>query len=161
MVFKSKRASAIALLVFLALCYGRFYLGSMVTASSVGTWYQTLNKAPFNPPDWVFSPIWVLLYFMMAVAGWRIWTKNSAGAGRYALLLFSVQLALNLGWSVLFFGYQQVGIALLEMFVLIFTVTLTTLQFWVIDRNAGILLLPYGLWLLFAAVLNGFIFFMN
>ena len=98
---------------------------------------------------------------MMAVAGWRIWTKNSAGAGRYALLLFSVQLALNLGWSVLFFGYQQVGIALLEMFVLIFTVTLTTLQFWAIDRNAGILLLPYGLWLLFAAVLNGFIFFMN
>ena len=133
----------------------------MVTASSVGTWYQTLNKASFNPPDWVFSPIWVLLYFMMAVAGWRIWTKNSAGAGRYALLLFSVQLALNLGWSVLFFGYQQVGIALLEMFVLIFTVTLTTLQFWAIDRNAGILLLPYGLWLLFAAVLNGFIFFMN
>ena len=133
----------------------------MVTASSVGTWYQTLNKASFNPPDWVFSPIWVLLYFMMAVAGWRIWTKNSAGAGRYALLLFSVQLALNLGWSVLFFGYQQVGIALLEMFVLIFTVTLTTLQFWAIDRNAGILFLPYGVWLLFAAVLNGFIFFMN
>ena len=161
MTSRSQRASTIGLLVFLALCYGRFYLGSMVTASSAGTWYQTLNKAPFNPPDGFFSPIWVLLYFMMAIAGWRVWTKNSSAAGRYALFLFSVQLALNLGWSVLFFGYQKVGLALLEMFVLIFTVILTTLHFWAIDRNAGILFLPYGIWLLFAVVLNGFIFFMN
>ena len=93
--------------------------------------------------------------------GWRVWTKNSSTAGRYALFLFSVQLALNLGWSVLFFGYQKVGLAMLEMFVLIFAVTLTTLHFWAIDRNAGILFLPYGVWLIFAAVLNGFIFFMN
>ncbi len=161
MTSRSKRAGAIGLIVFLALCYGRFYLGSMVTASSVGTWYQTLNKAPFNPPDRFFSPVWVLLYFMMAIAGWRVWKKQSSTAGRYALILFSVQLTLNLGWSVLFFGYQKVGLALLEMFVLIFTVILTTLHFWAIDRNAGILFLPYAVWLLFAAVLNGFIFFMN
>ena len=133
----------------------------MVTASSVGTWYQTLHKAPFNPPDGFFSPIWVILYFMMAIAGWRIWTKTSSAAGRYALFLFSVQLALNLGWSVLFFGYQQVGFALLEMFVLIFTVILTTLHFWAIDKGAGILVLPYLVWLLFAVLLCGFIFFMN
>jgi translocator protein len=129
--------------------------------SPQGTWYQTLHKAPFNPPDGFFSPIWVLLYFMMAIAGWRVWTKSSSAAGRYALFLFSVQLALNLGWSVLFFGYQMVGLALLEMVVLIFTVILTTLHFWVIDKWAGILFLPYGVWLLFAVLLNGFIFFMN
>ena len=98
---------------------------------------------------------------MMAIAGWRVWTKNSSAAGRYALFLFSVQLALNLGWSVLFFGYQQVGLALLEMVVLIFMVILTTLHFWTIDKWAGILFIPYGVWLLFAVVLNGFIFFMN
>lgn len=158
---RSQKASAIGLLIFLALCYGRFSIGKMVTSSSVGTWYQTLHKAPFNPPDWVFSPIWVILYFMMAIAGWRVWTRSSSVAGRNALFLFSVQLALNLGWSVLFFGYQHVGLALLEMFILIFTVILTTLHFWVIDKSAGALFAIYGVWLLFAAVLNGFILFLN
>ena len=161
MSVRSRRASTIALIIFLILCYGRFSVGSMITATSVDNWYQTLNKASFNPPDWIFSPIWVVLYFLMAIAGWRVWLKNKSRAGRYALVLFAIQLVLNLAWSVLFFGYQQIGFALVEMSVLLATVILTGLHFSRIDRLAGLLFLPYAIWLIFALVLNTYIFVLN
>ena len=143
--------------MFLAICFLRFELGKVVTDSSVGTWYQTLHKAPFNPRDGFFSPVWVALYFMMAVAGWRVWRLGSSRDERIALALFAFQLALNLGWSVLFFGLQRIDLALAEMLVLNLTVVATTIRFWKIDRIAAALLLPYMLWLGFATILVAYI----
>ena len=136
-------------------------MGKLVTDSSVGTWYQGLHKAAFNPPEGFFSPVWVVLYFLIAVAGWRVWRLGNARAVRIALLLFGVQLALNLGWSVLFFGFQRIDLALVEMAMLVVTVILTTQRFWYLDRLAGILLLPYLLWLGFATILLWYIWKLN
>jgi translocator protein len=158
---RSQRASAIGLIVFLTICYLRFEIGKKVTATTVGTWYQALHKASFNPPDSVFAPAWIILYFLMAVAGWRVWRHGSSREERYALVLFAVQLALNLVWSVLFFGFQRIDLALAEMLVLLLIVTSTTMLFWRIDRLAGILLAPYVLWLGFATVLTSFIWILN
>ncbi len=158
---RTQRASAIGLSVFLTICFLRFELGKLVTDSSVGTWYQTLHKAPFNPPDGFFSPVWVVLYFMMALAGWRVWRQDGSRPQRVALTLFAVQLALNFGWSVLFFGMQSIDLAFAEMIVLIVTVVVTAVWFWRIDKLAGVLLLPYVLWLCFATVLVAYIWRFN
>ncbi len=158
---RSRKANAIGLAVFLAVCYVRFEIGKKVTATSVGTWYQALHKAPFNPPDRVFAPVWIVLYFLMAVAGWRVWRVGDSRSGRVALGSFAVQLALNMLWSVLFFGYQRVGFALAEMLVLLAIVLLTTVLFWRIDRVAGALLAPYAAWLVFATILTVCIWRLN
>jgi len=158
---RSQTASTTGLIAFLLVCYVRFKAGSMVTATSVGTWYQSLHKASFNPPDRYFSPAWIILYFLMAIAGWRVWRIGNSRPNRIALALFAVQLALNMGWSVLFFGYRRVGLALAEMLLLLFIVGITTVLFWRIDRVAGILLAPYLLWLGFATVLTVYIWKLN
>jgi len=158
---RSERANVIGLIAFLVICYLRFKVGSLVTATSVGTWYQALHKAPFNPPDRVFSPVWVILYFLMAIAGWRVWRIGDSRAERIALGVFAVQLALNMLWSVLFFGYQRIDLALAEMLVLLATVIVATLLFWRIDRTAGVLLAPYALWLVFATILTVYIWRLN
>lgn len=149
------------LIAFLVICYFRFKVGSLVTATSVGTWYQGLHKAPFNPPDKVFSPVWIILYFLMAVAGWRVWRIGNSAAERLALAVFAAQLALNMLWSVLFFGYQRIDLALAEMLVLLATVIVATVLFWRIDRPAGVLLAPYALWLVFATILTVYIWRLN
>ncbi len=158
---RSKTTNAIGLIVFLGLCYFRLKIGSAVTATSVGTWYQVLNKASFNPPDGVFTPVWIVLYFMMAIAGWRVWRHGNSRKISQALALFALQLGLNFFWSVLFFGYQRVALALAEMLVLFLTVVATTVLFWRIDRLAAWLLVPYLLWLVFATVLTYFVWVLN
>jgi tryptophan-rich sensory protein len=158
---RSTKANAIGLAIFLSVCFLRFEVGSWVTATSVTTWYRSLQKASFNPPEGYFSPVWIVLYFLMAIAGWRIWSIGNSRAERVALVFFAVQLGLNMAWSVLFFGYQRVGLALAEMIVLLLTVMATTVLFWRIDRLSGLLLAPYLLWLGFATVLTTFIWRLN
>jgi len=158
---KSNKASAVGLVVFLAIFYVRFEAGSLVTAISVGTWYHGLNKAPFNPPEGAFSPVWVILYFLMAVAGWLIWRHGRSRSVTHALCAFAVQLTLNFVWSVLFFGFQRIGIALAEMIVLLLTVVITVIMFWRIDYIAGMLIVPYLLWISFATVLTSYILILN
>ena len=110
--------SFIGLAVFLGLCATVAAIGGAVTAQSVDTWYQTLNKPAFNPPDWVFGPVWTTLYILMAVAAWRVWRLGARPGQRLALMLFLLQLALNLAWSFLFFGQQWIGAAFFEILVL-------------------------------------------
>lgn len=160
-MMRSQKANAIGLFIFLSVCFLRFEIGSWVTASSVSTWYRSLHKASFNPPEGYFSPVWIILYFMMALAGWRIWRIGDSRAERIALIFFAVQLALNMVWSVLFFGYQRIDLALAEMLVLLLTVMSTTILFWRIDRLAGLLLVPYLVWLGFATVLTAWIWRLN
>lgn len=146
---------------FLAPCLAVSAIGAAATATSVGTWYQTLAKPPFNPPDWVFAPVWTTLFFMMALAGWRVWRRDGLRQARWALTLFALQLALNLAWSVVFFGYRSIGAALAEIVVLLLAILATTVVFWQRDRVAGMLFVPYAGWVAFATVLNAALWQLN
>jgi len=148
------------LAVFVAINAAVSALGGWATASSVGTWYQTLAKPDFNPPDWVFAPVWTALYLMIAVAGWRAWRRGGAEARR-ALVVYAVQLVLNLSWSYVFFGARLVGPALLVIAALLAAIVANALLFWRLDRWAGMLLVPYAAWVSFATLLNAAIWRLN
>lgn len=145
---------AAALLGFVALCIAVALSSRAITGTSVSTWYAALEKPAFNPPDWVFAPVWTALYLMMAIAAWRVWRLVNAPGVRPALGLWALQLALNLCWSYVFFGARLIGAAALEVAVLFIAIVATLVLFWRLDRAAGVLLIPYAAWVGFAAVLN-------
>lgn len=151
----------LGLLLCIGLCLGVAGLGGAITASSVGTWYQTLQKPSFNPPDWIFAPVWTTLYALMAIAAWRVWRRAGFTSGRNALLLFAGQLGLNLAWSYLFFGLRRIDLALIEIVILLLAIAMNAILFWRIDRWAGALFVPYLGWVAFAAVLNGALWLLN
>ncbi len=131
------------------------------TAGSVETWYPTLDTPGFTPPDWVFMPVWILLYIGMGVAAWRVWERLGWQHGQDELSLFSLQLGLNGAWSILFFGLQDPAMALIDILVLLVLLVLTTWVFYRVDRWAGHLMVPYLAWVAFAAVLNASIWWLN
>lgn len=151
----------VALGAFLLLCLGVSGLGATITASSVGDWYQTLRKPGFNPPDWVFAPVWTVLFVLMAVAAWRVWRRVGFGRARAAFTAFALQLTLNLLWSWLFFGQQQIALALAEIVLLLAAILVTGFLFWHHDRLAAALLVPYASWVGFAVVLNAALWRLN
>ena len=150
-----------ALVGLLALCFAVAGLGGAVTAGSVGTWYQTLAKPPFNPPDWVFGPVWTTLYILMAFAAWRAWERQYFRRDSPALWLFVGQLALNLAWSYIFFGARAIGPAAAEILLLWVAIALTLRCFWRLDRWAGLLFIPYLAWVSLAIALNLSIWWLN
>lgn len=139
---------------FVATCLVISFIGGWVTASSVDTWYQALQKPPFNPPDWLFAPVWTLLYLMIAVSGWRAWRNQAHPGLRAAMAAYATQLALNLAWSWVFFGGRLIGPAFAVILLLLVAIGANAVLFWRADRLAGWLLLPYAAWVAFAAVLN-------
>lgn len=150
-------ALALSLLVVAAVSV----IGGLVTADNVDGWYQTLEKPSFNPPDWLFGPVWTVLYVMMAVAAWLVWRRAGWTRGRPALLLHAGQLAFNLGWTLLFFGAHAIGAAFIEILVLFVSILLTARAFYRIEPVAGWLMLPYAAWVGFASILNGAIMVLN
>ncbi len=146
---------------FLALCLAASAVGGVATASSVGSWYPTLATPPFNPPNWIFAPVWTTLFFMMAIAGWRVWRRSGLRGARSALTLFALQLVLNMSWSIVFFGLRSIGAALIEILVLLLAILATTVVFWQRDRVAGMLFIPYIVWVSFATVLNAALWRLN
>ncbi len=144
-------------------CLGVGYLSGFATQSSVDTWFQTLEKPVFNPPSWLFAPVWSTLYVMMGIAAGLVWDKIDLQreAVRNALIFFAVQLALNALWSILFFGLKNPLLALIEIVILWLMIYETYVKFAKIDRIAGYLFIPYLLWVSFAAVLNGSIWWLN
>jgi len=157
----TRRRDTVAFIAFLAPCLAVSAIGGAVTATSVGTWYQSLAKPPFNPPDWIFAPVWTVLFFMMAIAGWRVWRRDGLRKTRSALMLFACQLVLNLAWSILFFGFRSIGAALVEILVLLLAILATTVMFWQRDRVAGMLFVPYAGWVAFAMALNAALWQLN
>lgn len=151
-------AGLLALLLACMLVAGA---GGVVTAGAVRTWYPSLRKPSWNPPSWLFGPVWSVLYLMMAFAAWLVWRARDAGDVTSALGLFGMQLALNLSWSVLFFGLRRPAWALGEIVLLWLSIAATIAAFWNHDPIAGALLLPYLVWVTFAGVLNGAIFRLN
>ncbi len=143
----------LALLALVLLCAAVAAVGGGATASSLPLWYAGLHKPSFNPPNWIFGPVWSLLYLMMAVAAWRVWRRHQAG--RYpALALWGVQLGLNLAWSLIFFGLRAPGPALIDLTLLLVAIAATGVAFLRCDRAAAWMLAPYFAWCCFAFALN-------
>ncbi len=134
--------------------------GSFFTISAIPDWYSTLQKPMLNPPAWLFGPVWVTLYLLMGVSLWLIWKSDSAEKKR-AIWLFVIQLALNAVWSPVFFGARSVGNALAIIVLLWAAIVLTILIFKKISKTAAWLLVPYILWVSFAAYLNFAIWMLN
>jgi tryptophan-rich sensory protein len=154
--------NAVKLVIAVALPVAVGALSGFATARGVSTWYPTLVKPSFNPPAWVFGPVWTVLYIMMGVAAYLVWLRgmNVDGVGP-ALTSFLIQLALNGLWSILFFGMQQPGWALVEIIVLWTAIGVTIWLFWRVAPFAGALLLPYWAWVSFATVLNAALWWLN
>lgn len=136
-------------------------IGGAVTAGSVDSWYPTLTKPAINPPNWIFGPVWTALYLMMSIAVALVWAKAKEAERRRAVIWFLIQLALNLSWSVLFFGLHEIALALGCVTLLWLAIAVTLRCFWPIDRAAGTLLLPYLAWVGFAGLLNFLIWRLN
>jgi len=139
------------------------YLSGMVTRESITTWYPTLVKPFFNPPNWVFAPVWTILYIMMGIAGGLVWNKIETNEEnvKTAFKYFIIQLTLNAVWSFIFFYLHNPFLALIEIVLLWLMIFETYNQFKKIDSKAGMLLLPYLAWVSFAAVLNGAVWWLN
>jgi tryptophan-rich sensory protein len=147
--------------------------GSFFTEPSIPTWYAGLAKPDFNPPNWIFAPVWTALYVMMAVAAWRVWRIVSPARGAHdgrerhegikapEMWAWMIQLTLNFFWSVIFFSLHQIFFALVEMAALWLAIVVTAVLFWRRDRIAGLLLLPYIAWVSFAFCLNWAIWQLN
>ena len=151
----------IGLVVFVLVCLGAGWVGSFSTRPAIGTWYAHLLKPSWTPPNWLFAPVWTALYIGMAVAAWAVWWRAGFSAGRLALVLFLVQLALNVAWSWLFFGLRMPGAALAEVVLLWLLILATAIAFWPFSRTATYLMAPYLLWVTLAAALNAAIWRLN
>lgn len=138
-------------------------IGSVFTAPSISTWYATLTKPSWNPPSWIFGPVWTTLFLMMGIAAYLVMVKPSVAgkARKIALSVFGVQLALNTLWSVLFFGLQNPFLAFIEIVILWSAILATIILFYRISRPAAWLLAPYILWVSFASYLNFTIWRLN
>lgn len=151
------------IIVTVAICLAVGYFSGIETRSAILDWYPTLVKPSFNPPNWVFAPVWTMLYIMMGVAAGLVWDRFSfdKGAVKKALVFFIVQLVLNAIWSYLFFGLHNPMLAGLEIILLWLMIYETYFQFAKINKVAGYLLVPYLVWVVFAAVLNASIWWLN
>ncbi len=157
-----KLVIVIELIICLALTFSAAFIGSLFTREAVTDWYATLNKPSFTPPDWLFGPVWTILYLLMAIAAFIIWQRGLANpAIRIALTIYLIQLILNALWSVIFFGLKLPLAAFIEIILLWSAIGLTILTFARVSMTAALLLVPYILWVSFAAVLNFFIWFLN
>ncbi len=132
------------------------------TITGVDSWYQTINKPSWNPPNWVFGPVWTTLYIMMGIALFLVWKEDtSEELKKIAIALFSVQLILNFFWSFIFFNLQQPGWALVEIIAMWFFILLTIFAFAQVNKTAAWLLVPYISWVSFATILNYTIWQLN
>jgi tryptophan-rich sensory protein len=136
-------------------------IAGMFTAQSVTEWYATLNKPSFNPPDWIFGPVWTTLYILMGISLFLIWKQDVSKERNLAILIFLLQLLLNFVWSFIFFYFNLIGIALVEIILLWISIVVMLVMFYKIRPLASYINIPYFLWVTFAAVLNAGYYFLN
>ena len=150
----------VKILVCVLLCTGLGFASGFSTAGEINGWFQTIQKPSWNPPNWIFSPVWTTLYILMGVAAGIIW-HTTDDRKNTALMLFILQFILNLGWSYIFFSEHQIGWAFAEIIVMLVLIVATTISFYKIKPVAAYLMIPYILWVSFATVLNGAIWMLN
>jgi len=137
------------------------FVGSLVTNQSFDTWYNTINKPSFNPPNWLFVPVWTILFIMIGLSLFFVWEKGFGGKRNVLLFVYFFQLALNMLWSYSFFGLTNPLLAFLVIIVLWIIILINIVLFYKVSKVAGILLIPYILWVSFASILNLFIVILN
>ncbi|MDO8741158.1 MAG: TspO/MBR family protein [Candidatus Woesearchaeota archaeon] len=143
------------LIFSIIICQLAGLIGSFFTASSIGTWYAALQKPSFNPPNWIFGPVWVALFLLMGISLYLVWEKGIKAKGvKTALIFFGIQLLLNMLWSIIFFGLRSPLYASIEIIILWLAILFTIIKFYNISKPAAYLLVPYILWVSFAVVLN-------
>lgn len=148
----------ISLLIVLAIGF----VASLVTRPEIAGWYGTLHKPPFNPPPWLFAPVWTAIYIMIATSAYLIWKHRShKPAYIIARLVYFIQLILNFSWSIVFFGMHQIAVAMIVIILLWLSIVLNINWFNKFNRAAAWLLVPYLLWVSFASVLNVSIYLLN
>lgn len=147
----SPARSAIGLVAALVLSFSAAYVGAQFPP---GEWYEALSKPVWNPPNWLFGPVWGILYLLIAIGAWLVWRERGLAGAAIPLGLFVVQLVLNAAWSWIFFGRRDLGLALAEIVVLWVAILGTIVPFWRVRPISGMLLVPYLLWVTFASVLN-------
>ena len=149
------------LVISIFLCQLAGFLGSLFTAPAIPTWYKTLDKPFFSPPNWIFSPVWISLFILMGISLFMVWRKQEQPRFKVALIFFFVQLIFNILWSAAFFGLRSPLLGLIDIVLLWVAILLTIQHFLRISRMAGLLLLPYILWVSFAVVLNFSLWILN
>ena len=150
------------LLISIFICQLAGIIGSIFTISSVTTWYLTLNKPLFNPPNWIFGPVWTILYTLMGISLYLIWKQGWKDKKvKFALMVFFIHLSLNSFWSILFFGLKILGLAFAEILLLWLLISYLIFLFAKINKLAGYLLIPYLVWVTFASILNFSVWTLN
>ncbi|MFV0442135.1 MAG: TspO/MBR family protein [Planctomycetaceae bacterium] len=151
----------IGLFLFVLVCVGAGGLGAVATTPEIDGWYRTVVKPEWNPPNWVFGPVWTTLFVLMGISAWLVWKPAGFKESKTPLSLFAVQLILNVAWSWIFFGMHQIGWAVVEIVILWLVILATTVAFFRRSKPAGWLLVPYLVWVTFASVLNFTIWRLN
>ena len=157
-IVSANKSDWIGLVISILICFTAAGLGSLATIPEIPNWYQTIKKPAWTPPNWLFGPVWTALYLAMAVAAWLVWKRAGLEA---ALWLFVIQLALNLAWSFIFFKFHSPAWALLDIIFLWLAILATAVKFVTVSKAAALLLVPYLIWVTYAASLNFAIWRMN
>jgi len=153
---------AFKFIVSILICQIAGGIGSLFTSPAISTWYAALQKPSFNPPNWLFAPVWTILFLLMGISLYLIWIRGFKNKEtKIALFIFAVQLILNTLWSILFFGLKFPLYAFIEIIILWLAISLTIISFYKISKTAAYLLLPYILWVSFASYLNYSIWMLN
>lgn len=154
-------AKFLKLLASIALPLGLGAIAGLFTADAVPEWYAGLNKPSFNPPNWLFGPVWTSLYILMGISFFLIWKQNPGKDRNRAVLVFLLQLSLNFSWSFIFFYFNRIGLALLEIILLLLFIILMLVMFYKLNKIASFINIPYLLWVSFATILNAGYFILN
>jgi benzodiazapine receptor len=157
-----EKGELLKIFAFIIVCQLAGIIGSVFTFSSIDIWYASLQRPSFSPPNWIFGPVWLTLYTMMGVSAYLIWKKGWKNKEvQKSLYIFSIQLILNSIWSFLFFGLNNLLLALFEIIILWVFIILTIFKFYKIDKSSAWLLVPYLLWVSFAMILNYYFWMLN
>lgn len=157
--FHSMQYKKLIVSILVPLIFG--FIGSIFTSSSVDTWYMSINKPSFNPPNWLFAPVWTLLFVLIGISFYLVWSKDFENNKSLALPIYGSNLILNLLWSLLFFGLKSPYLAFIEIIILWFVILGNIIVFYRISKASGLMLIPYLLWVSFASVLNYYIYILN
>jgi tryptophan-rich sensory protein len=157
--FQMNKSNKLILCILFPLLVGS--VSGIATASGVNNWFQTINKPSFNPPNYLFGPVWTILYILMGISFYLVLQTPYSKSNKYALAIFFVQLFLNSSWSFLFFRYKLIGVAFIDIILLWLSIICMIYAFSKINKRAAYLQLPYLLWVSFASILNGAIWWLN
>ena len=142
----------ISFILFFIITYSASFIGGMATISFKEPWYSELIKSNYNPPDWIFAPVWTTLYLMMTLAIWFFW--HSKNRDMSTIYIYFIHIAFNTTWSIIFFGLHQILFALIVLLILIFLIVILIIRFKRVNLTSYYLMIPYLLWTLYALFLN-------